>query len=180
MSAFLSYVLIFVISIFVVACGGRGVVEEEVTVESVGGVAGSEGVTVSTIGLDDADNTSELGADELGTDADLLGKQVIYFEYDSSALSAEGEAIAQAHAQYLNSAPGVQVILEGHADERGTREYNLALGEDRARTVANVLQALGVSSGRIQSISYGEERPVAPGVDESAWYLNRRVEILYQ
>ena len=84
------------------------------------------------------------------------------------------------HANYLNSAPGVQIILEGHADERGTREYNLALGEDRAKSVGNVLQALGVSLNRIQTVSYGEERPVALGSDESSWSLNRRVEILYQ
>jgi peptidoglycan-associated lipoprotein len=70
-------------------------------------------------------------------------------------------------------------VLEGHADERGTREYNLALAEDRAKSVANMMNALGVDAARIETISYGEERPVAFGHDEAAWKKNRRVEILY-
>ena len=177
-----SYLIIIIVSIAVTACGGRKAIDENVEVESVGGVAGDSD-SVSATGLSD-DSTSGTGLSDGGTaysgDEDPLSKRVIYFEYDSSILTLEGEAIVQAHAQYLISTPSVGVILEGHADERGTREYNLALGEDRARSVANILQALGVSSSRIQSVSYGEERPVALGSDESAWSLNRRVEILYQ
>ena len=91
----------------------------------------------------------------------------------------EGQAIAEAHAGYLRDNPGIRVVLEGHTDERGTREYNLALGENRARTVADVLMAMGVDVSRIENVSYGEENPVAEGHDESAWRLNRRVEIRY-
>jgi peptidoglycan-associated lipoprotein len=111
--------------------------------------------------------------------ADLLSQTRIYFAYDSSALDAEGQAIAEAHAGYLRDNPGIRVVLEGHTDERGTREYNLALGENRARTVADVLMAMGVEVSRIENVSYGEENPVAEGHDDSAWRLNRRVEIRY-
>lgn len=113
-------------------------------------------------------------------DGDLLVQRVIYFEYDSSAVDTDGQAVVEAHARYMQEVPDVRIILEGHADERGTREYNLALAEDRAKAVADLMQALGVDASRIQTVSYGEERPVALGNDDSAWSLNRRVEILYQ
>ncbi len=166
--------IIMVVSFALAACGGRKSVEEDVNVEAVDGTLGA-----SSSGLAGDDSSSTSGLDG-GANAQLLNSRVIYFEYDSSSLTLESEAIVQAHAEYLGSASGVGVILEGHADERGTREYNLALGEDRAKVVANLMEALGVSGGRIQSISYGEERPVSLGSDDSAWGLNRRVEILYQ
>ncbi|MGB5705381.1 MAG: peptidoglycan-associated lipoprotein Pal [Arenicellales bacterium] len=175
----LSYVVIIGFSIAIAGCGGRKAVEGDVQVEAVDGTAGA-----SSAGLDGSGGTVTSGLEGVdsaaGADGDLLGKRVVYFEYDSSLLTLEAEAIVQAHAQYLASAPGTQIILEGHADERGTREYNLALGEDRARSVANLMEAMGVSSSRVQIVSYGEERPVALGYDEAAFALNRRVEILYQ
>jgi peptidoglycan-associated lipoprotein len=110
---------------------------------------------------------------------DNLSKTTIYFAYDSSDLDAESQAVAEAHASYLmNNA--ARVVLEGHADERGTREYNLALGERRAKAVASVFEALGVNMANIETVSYGEENPAVEGHDESAWHLNRRVEIRYE
>ena len=179
-----SYLIVVVVSVVVAGCGGQKTVKGNLEVdEVVNGTAGG----ASTSGLDGSDTTST-GLDEVLSSAeggalgegDLLGKRVVYFDYNSSLLTFEGEQIVQAHAQYLASSPGVQIILEGHADERGTREYNLALGEDRAKSVANVMEALGVSVDRIQIVSYGEERPIALGYDEAAFALNRRVEILYQ
>lgn len=114
-----------------------------------------------------------------GASADLLAKTRVYFAYDSSELDADSQAIAEAHAAVLSNSPSTKVVLEGHADERGTREYNLALGERRAQSVADVLIALGVSAANIENVSYGEENPVAEGHDDSAWGLNRRVEIRY-
>lgn len=111
--------------------------------------------------------------------ADLLSQSTIYFAYDSSELDAESQAVAEAHASYMRDNSS-RVVLEGHADERGTREYNLALGERRAQSVASVFEALGVNMGNIENVSYGEENPVAEGHDESAWRLNRRVEIRYE
>ncbi len=181
MRYFKSVLVILVTSLAVAACGGRKSVEENVNVEAVDG---SVGASSSGLAGDGSSSTSGLdGATDAATDAaaaELLNSRVIYFEYNSSSLTLESEAIVQAHAQYLSGATAAGLILEGHADERGTREYNLALGEDRAKSVANLIQALGVSGGRIQTISYGEERPVSLGSDESAWGLNRRVEILYQ
>jgi len=83
-------------------------------------------------------------------------------------------------ARYLSERPGALVTLEGHADERGSREYNIALGEQRANAVRRLMSLLGAAGSQIRTISYGEERPAADGHDESAWGLNRRVEIIYR
>ena len=104
---------------------------------------------------------------------------MIYFEYDSSVLTDEGRFIVEAHAAYLANNPGMAVVLEGHADERGTREYNLALGERRGTVIAELFQGLGIDPSAIRVVSYGEERAVALGHDDNAWAMNRRVEILY-
>lgn len=108
-----------------------------------------------------------------------LSKRTVYFEFDSADVPAEDREIIMAHAQYLASHPGAKVVLEGHADERGTREYNIALGERRAKAVSKLMLLQGVAQSQLDIISFGEERPVAPEHDESAWRLNRRVEILY-
>jgi peptidoglycan-associated lipoprotein len=117
--------------------------------------------------------------DPLDDPNSLLSKRVVYFDFDSSAIREDSRAVIEAHAKYLASNPGMNVVLEGHADERGTREYNVALGERRANSVRQFMVLNGVSSGQLQTVSYGEERPVATGHSESAWSLNRRVEILY-
>lgn len=146
------------------------------------GVEGGEGTIGEVLEVEEpADGTAEEGAaateDQAGED--LLSLRVIHFEYDSADITAESQAILEAHASHLAINVGIRLTLEGHADERGTREYNLALGERRAMAVSRVLQALGVGEGRIQTVSYGEERPVALGHDDSAWGMNRRVELLY-
>ncbi len=108
-----------------------------------------------------------------------LSRRVIYFDFDSAELSSEDRALLAAHAEFLAAHPDVTVVLEGHADERGTREYNMALGERRARAVMQLLVLQGMRREQAQTISFGEERPVALGHDEEAWRLNRRVELLY-
>lgn len=110
---------------------------------------------------------------------DPLTKRVIYFAFDSSEVTEEGRDLLALHARHLTQHAEISVILEGHADERGSREYNLALGERRAKAVERLLTLQGVSAKQLQVISFGEERPVAFGHDESAWQLNRRVELLY-
>jgi peptidoglycan-associated lipoprotein len=117
--------------------------------------------------------------DPLDDPNSLLSKRVVYFDFDSSTIREDSRAIIEAHARYLASKPGMSVVLEGHADERGTREYNVALGERRANSVRQLMVLNGVASGQTQTVSYGEERPVATGHNESAWNLNRRVEIVY-
>lgn len=111
--------------------------------------------------------------------ASPLSRRTIYFDFDSFEIKATDRELIQAHARYLAQNPDQKVVLEGHTDERGTREYNIALGERRAKAVSQLLLLQGVAQSQIDMISFGEERPVAMGHDESAWSLNRRVEILY-
>lgn len=108
-----------------------------------------------------------------------LYKKIVYFDYDSSEVLPEYVPIVNAHAGYLASHPNVVVTLEGHCDERGSPEYNIALGEQRAKSVANMMRYQGVTDGQLQLVSFGEEKPAVPGSDESAWAQNRRVEIVY-
>lgn len=113
---------------------------------------------------------------EPGTQADLavnIGDRV-FFGYDSSVIESEGQGTLQRQSDWLKKYPNATVTVEGHCDERGTREYNLALGERRAAAVRNYLVSLGVESNRISTISYGKERPNQTGSDEESWRLNRR------
>jgi peptidoglycan-associated lipoprotein len=107
------------------------------------------------------------------------GARIIYFDYDSDEIRPEFRTAIEAHAAYLASHPDAVMTLEGHADERGSREYNLALGERRALAVRSQLSLLGGSSAQIRTVSFGEERAAAEGHDEGAYALNRRVEIVY-
>ena len=108
------------------------------------------------------------------------GANNIYFAYDDFQINPEGEAELTNMAQYLQENPNVDLQVAGHADERGTNEYNLALGERRAMAVKSFLMNLGVEEQRIDTISYGEEQPAVPGNDEYAWSQNRRVEFIQQ
>ena len=133
------------------------------------------------------------GADSMGAPGDggfagsplddpssLLSKRVIYFDFDRAEIKAEFRDILRAHAGYLVANPRTRIVLEGHTDERGTREYNMGLGERRSNAVRSMLTLQGVASTQIETVSYGEERPVALGNDEESWRLNRRVEIVYR
>lgn len=106
--------------------------------------------------------------------------QVFLFSYDDSTLSSKYVAAVNAQAQYLISHPGARVLLAGHTDERGSREYNVALGERRAKTVSNLMRMAGVSKSQIRLVSYGKERPVYFGHDEASHKQNRRVELIYE
>lgn len=125
----------------------------------------------------DADSGSAFS--ELDDPASQLSVRIIYFEYDSSEVKAEYRPAVEAHARYLSQNPGTTMTLEGHADERGSREYNLALGERRAQSVKQQMLLLGAMADQIRLVSYGEERPAIDGHDEYSWQQNRRVEILY-
>lgn len=108
-----------------------------------------------------------------------LSVRTVYFAFDSSDLTPESQDVLVEHAKFLSYNPGIQVVLEGHTDERGTRDYNLALGERRAKSVHEFLISQGVKMEQLEVVSFGEERPVALEHDENAWQLNRRVEIVY-
>lgn len=111
--------------------------------------------------------------------AAIQQKNVVYFDYDSSEIGSEYVAVVAAHAQYLVRYPTARVRLEGHTDERGSREYNIGLGERRAQTVRRALLAQGVAEAQITTVSYGEERPAVEGSGEAAYAQNRRVELVH-
>jgi len=117
--------------------------------------------------------------DAPGPQAGLLAKRVIYFDFDSSEIKAEGTGVVAAHAKYLASNANTRVRLEGNTDDRGSREYNIGLGERRAQAVKRALLLQGVAEAQLSTVSYGAERPAVVGNDESAWSKNRRVEIVY-
>ena len=118
------------------------------------------------------------GPNDLDTDA-CLRQRVVYFDLDQDALKPEFQAIMGCHAKYLRDRPSSRISLEGHADERGSREYNLGLGERSANAVSSALQANGGSSTQLTVVSYGEERPVCNEGGEGCWSQNRRVELVY-
>ena len=111
--------------------------------------------------------------------SNILSKRSVFFEYDSNAVKDEYRGLVQAHSRYMTDKRDSKVRIEGNCDERGSREYNLALGQRRAEAVKKVMTVLGVSDGRIETLSYGEEKPVATGHDEQAWSQNRRADIKY-
>jgi peptidoglycan-associated lipoprotein len=109
-----------------------------------------------------------------------LAQRSVYFDYDSNAVKDEYRGLVQAHSRYLTGDKrDARIRIEGNCDERGSREYNLALGQRRAEAVKKVMTVLGVSDSRIETTSYGEEKPVAQGHDEQAWSQNRRADIKY-
>lgn len=116
--------------------------------------------------------------DERASDSDATGlARVIYFDFDSFVVKSDYADAVGGHAKRLNAAKGQKVIIEGHTDERGGREYNLALGQKRAEAVQKSLSLLGVSADQVEAVSFGEERPAAEGAGEAAWAENRRAEI---
>ncbi len=125
--------------------------------------------------------SKDFAADDT-TPLDAFGRplsRTFYFAYDQAILSAQDLAALELHAQILRRNADRRVLVTGHCDERGTREYNLALGERRANAVSSFLLAAGVSAGQIEVVSYGEERPQDPGHDASAWARNRRAVVSY-
>ena len=119
------------------------------------------------------------GMSSLDDPTSLLSVRIIYFEYDSSDVQSEDRTTVEAHAAYLVENPDIIITLEGHADERGSREYNLALGERRALTVKRQMTLIGASPDQIRTVSYGEEKPAIDEHDDYSWSQNRRVEIIY-
>jgi peptidoglycan-associated lipoprotein len=110
----------------------------------------------------------------------ILSKRSVYFDYDSFAVKNEYRATVQAHAQYLRDNAAAKVLLQGNADERGSREYNLALGQKRADSVRSAMTLSGAKDSQIEAVSLGEEKPRATGHDEASWTENRRTDIRYQ
>jgi len=161
--------------------GEDGVVVEDRGVSAEG--LDGDGINGTAIG-DGAETQVIVGEDGYtGTDLDdptnALSNRVVYFEYDSSAVREQDQLTLEAHAAYLADNPTARVRLEGHTDQRGSREYNLALGERRALAIRQILMIQGASANQFQLISFGEERPQSEGDGEVNWQNNRRVELVY-
>ena len=165
----------------VTACSGpsKSTVDEGAAGATQAGGAASAGVGDAGAGQGGAMGSGAKGGSALGGPGASQENRIIYFEFDRFDIKSEYDAILQAHARYLSANPAARVRLEGHADERGSREYNIGLGEKRAQSVRNVLLLQGAVSDQIATVSFGEERPAVIGSDEEAWSLNRRVEIVY-
>lgn len=133
---------------------------------------------VQPVTIDGVQDLSAIDPNSIAGKAPL--ERVIYFDYDQAELRPEFLDIVAQHGRFLAQNPEGRVRLEGHTDERGTREYNIALGEARAKTVARMLQLQGVSSGQTRTVSYGEELPVDDAHNSDAWAKNRRVNIIYE
>lgn len=166
-------------ALFIVGCSSTGNVQEDDAANRQATMPPAVIDDSQTVGIND-----NLGPDGLpfGSNpnaAFIPVERIIYFDFDSSQLRPEAEALLQAHAAYLAANPTMIVRLEGHADERGSREYNLALGERRAQAAKRMLVILGVAERQMTLLSYGEEMPLSLGHNESSWQQNRRVEIVY-
>lgn len=140
---------------------------------------GRTGVETGVIRMDDGFFDGRPIEEVLRDPESVLSKRVFYFDFDSAELPASEQAALEMHARFLAANPRISVVVEGHTDERGSREYNLALGERRAKSIERLLGLYGVGREQMEVISFGEERPVAMGKFEDAWRLNRRVELLY-
>ena len=163
--------MLFAVVLLVSACSSDG--EEEVVLD--GQDAAREGITDGPLN-DIYQGDAQQGGPAPGTQADLVVNvgDRIFFGTDRYDLSTEARQVLDAQAAWLQQYPNLSVTIEGHADERGTREYNLALGERRANSVRNYLSALGIGPSRVNTVSFGKERPAVPGANESAWAQNRR------
>ncbi len=173
-----NYLTIPALALMLSACGGmdtKPVVSGAEASEAPAAAADSGGATTSAV-----DALGVINGVRIDQENSPDSVRTIYFEYDSSEVRAEFIPVISAHGELLASDSGIQVVLEGHADERGSREYNVALGERRAVSVRGLLLGSGGRDSQIRVVSYGEERPAVVGQSDSAWSKNRRVEIRYE
>jgi peptidoglycan-associated lipoprotein len=167
--------LVVTLAVTLAACGSKPVKPAPSTAPTESNPsAQSEGANAANAagGAGNQDETA-------GPQAGLLATRVVYFDFDSAVIQGAGVDVVAAHAKYLAANPQARVRLEGNTDERGSREYNIGLGDRRAQSVRRALLLQGVTEGQLTMVSYGEERPADPGHDEAAWAKNRRVEIVY-
>jgi len=169
---------LFAVAFLFAACETASNVSGDSASGSSSGIAtgSSTGSATSSSTASTASSTSGSTAATQMSDAEKLAQvgNTVYFGFDSSELDGEAQATLDRQAAFLNVNPTVVVIIEGHADERGTREYNLALGDRRAVSVRDYLLAKGLDAARIRTVSYGKERPSVAGSNEEAWAKNRR------
>ncbi len=172
-------ILFVLIVALLVGCAGKGAKEQEdlgygTYSGQAGGGAQPGGVGEGAVGAGGAFDDSAASGPRAS-----MKNRTVYFDFDRDDVKTEYQQIVVDHGKYLAANPGARVRLEGHADERGSREYNIGLGERRAQAVKQALLLQGAGASQLTTVSYGEERPAATGSDEESWGLNRRVEIVY-
>lgn len=173
------FLYVCVIALTAVAATGCGKKSTTRSGGDAASTAGTAGAGAGANGAYGAGSGSGFAAGSLDDPSSPLSQRKIYFGLDRYDVSDEYRALVEAHAGYLRGSPSAAVTLEGHTDERGSREYNIALGERRSNAVRDLLVALGASATQITTVSYGEEKPASDCHDESCWSQNRRVEIVY-
>ena len=174
------FLILLATAVFVLAACSKGGTKPDGSEGAEGDAAGGDyssqsGLETGTVGQ----GTEYVEAGMEPGDEALIAETVIYFDFDTARIRTEYSEVLAAHARRLGVKSGLSVRLEGHADERGSREYNIGLGESRAQAVRQALMLQGVSATQITTVSYGEERPAVYGGTEEAWERNRRVEIIY-
>src|SRR5258705_6003628 len=165
-------------AILAAACASKETKTEAPIADRSTGVPPTQGTTAPSI-TKPAQPSSQVAGNPLKDPSNILSKRSVYFDFDSNAVKDEYRGMVQAHSRYLADKRDSRVRIEGNCDERGSREYNLALGQRRAESVKKVMTVLGVADARIETNSYGEGKPKATGHDESSWAENRRADIRY-
>jgi peptidoglycan-associated lipoprotein len=160
----------------VAACSSPVKLDEKPAVEDRTGSTTGQGADPRSVGTV---NATRSGMDPLNDPQGVLAKRSIYFDLDSYTVKDEFKPVLEAHARYLNANKSRQIVIQGNTDERGGREYNLALGQKRAEAVRRALSLLGVQESQMEAVSFGKEKPKALGSDEAAWAENRRADIAY-
>ncbi|MBI5041199.1 MAG: peptidoglycan-associated lipoprotein Pal [Gammaproteobacteria bacterium] len=159
----------------VAAVSGCSSMGKKSTTDAGAAGAGSDGATTPMEGM----GSDTFQGMSINDPSSPLAQRVIYFELDSSQVREADRAVLANHAAYLKENPQAVITLEGHGDERGSPEYNIALGERRAQAVRQMMEFSGATAQQLPTVSYGEEKPAVEGHDESAWSQNRRVELVY-
>lgn len=177
---FLMAAMFVFLAVTLSGCATTG--DEQADGEIAGGAAqgGAPGTDRAGAATQGAQSARPFEGTELDNPASPLSKRVVYFDFDSNVVKQEYMPTVKAHGEYLATHPEKQVAIEGHTDERGSREYNLALGERRAKAVQKILELNGAAEEQISTVSYGEEKPLDPGHHDAAWSKNRRALIVYR
>ena len=163
-------------AMLVAACSSPVKLDDKAAVEDRTGSTTGQGADPRSVGTV---NATRSGMDPLNDPQGVLAKRSIYFDLDSYTVKDEFKPVLEAHARYLNANKSRQIVIQGNTDERGGREYNLALGQKRAEAVRRAMALLGVQESQMEAVSFGKEKPKALGSDEAAWAENRRADIAY-
>ncbi|MDR2710418.1 MAG: peptidoglycan-associated lipoprotein Pal [Burkholderiales bacterium] len=182
MSRLLKFGFLILAALTVVACSSTpdnegAPVDERAVTTGAGSGANTSGAANGNITGSEVGNKG--GGNELKDPANILSRRNVFFAFDSYVVEDQYRPLVEAHARYLVGHPGARMTLQGHTDERGTHEYNIALGQRRADAVKKMMVLLGANEAQIETVSFGKENPRNPGHDETAWAENRRSDIIY-